>query len=81
MSYHDEIEIEDMHYNPADKTFYYPCPCGDLFFITLDDLRDGEEVATCPACALLIRVIFDVDSLDNVVEELSKKEFFFNGKR
>jgi hypothetical protein len=24
--FYDEIEIEDMDYNPNDKTYYYPCP-------------------------------------------------------
>ena len=29
------IEIEDMTYRPAERTFYYPCPCGDRFFISV----------------------------------------------
>ena len=24
-------------------------------------LRDGEEVATCPSCSLIVKVIYDVD--------------------
>ncbi len=24
------------------STFYYPCPCGDKFHITVDELLDGE---------------------------------------
>ena len=34
MSY-DEIEIEDMSWNEELQAFTYPCPCGDLFQITM----------------------------------------------
>ena len=33
-TYHDEIEIEDMEYDEDKETYFYPCPCGDLFQIT-----------------------------------------------
>lgn len=32
---YDTIEIEDLDFNKINKTFYYPCPCGDKFAITL----------------------------------------------
>lgn len=31
MSVYDEIEIEDMDFDPESAIFYYPCPCGDRF--------------------------------------------------
>jgi hypothetical protein len=34
-SIYDEIEIEDFDYNQEENTYYYPCPCGDRFQITL----------------------------------------------
>ncbi|KAK1554758.1 hypothetical protein Q3G72_016901 [Acer saccharum] len=34
--------------------YTYPCPCSDLFQITKDDLRLGEEIACCPSCSLYI---------------------------
>ena len=40
MSHYDEIEIEDMTYSEEDETFYYDCPCGDLFQITLAQLQN-----------------------------------------
>lgn len=64
MSIYDEIEIEDMDFNASEKTFYYPCPCGDKFFITLEDLYNGEDIAKCPSCSLQIRVIYDADTLE-----------------
>ena len=57
---YDEIEIEDMTFDPNVQIYTYPCPCGDRFEIAIDDLRDGEEIAVCPSCSLMIRVIFDV---------------------
>ncbi len=41
----------------------YPCPCGDRFLITPEELEFGEEVATCPSCSLIVRVIYDEDSI------------------
>jgi len=62
-SIYDEIEIEDMTYDPTLEIYTYPCPCGDMFQIGIADLRDGEDIAVCPSCSLMIRVIFDVDDL------------------
>ncbi|THX98372.1 hypothetical protein D6D02_09420 [Aureobasidium pullulans] len=42
---YDEIEIEDMTYDPITQLYTYPCPCGDKFEINIDDLRDGEDIA------------------------------------
>ncbi|KAI0218650.1 diphthamide biosynthesis 3 [Lamellibrachia satsuma] len=61
-TYHDEIEIEDMEYDDEKETYYYPCPCGDRFEITKEDLENGDDVATCPSCSLLIKVIYDIDA-------------------
>jgi diphthamide biosynthesis protein 3 len=59
LSIYDEIEIEDMTYDPNLQIYHYPCPCGDRIEIPIDALRDGEEIAVCPSCSLMIRVIFD----------------------
>lgn len=56
---YDQIEIEDMAFDAALNLYTYPCPCGDRFEILLDDLRDGQEIAVCPSCSLMIQVIFD----------------------
>ena len=62
LSIYDEIEIEDMSFDDAMGLYTFPCPCGDRFEIFLEDLRDGEDVAVCPSCSLMIRVIFEVVS-------------------
>mmetsp|Transcript_28560 Transcript_28560/g.71809 ORF Transcript_28560/g.71809 Transcript_28560/m.71809 type:complete len:105 (-) Transcript_28560:378-692(-) len=60
-NFYDEIEIEDMEFDEELQTYFYPCPCGDRFRITVDELMDGEEIASCPSCTLVIRVIYDVE--------------------
>ncbi|XP_037897994.1 DPH3 homolog isoform X2 [Glossina fuscipes] len=57
--FHDEVEIEDFEYDEEEETYYYPCPCGDRFEIS--KLMLGEEIATCPSCSLVIKVIYDVE--------------------
>ena len=69
---YDEVEIEDMKYDIADMTFTFPCPCGDKFTISLEELHDGEDIATCPSCTLRIRVIFDSETLLSMEEAMSK---------
>jgi diphthamide biosynthesis protein 3 len=64
ISIYDEVEIEDMTFDETMQIYHYPCPCGDRFEIALVDLRDETtDIAVCPSCSLMIRVIFDVDSL------------------
>ena len=59
LNIYDEIEIEDMTFDKTLQIYHYPCPCGDRFEIGVADLRDGEEIAVCPSCSLMIKVIFD----------------------
>ncbi|KAJ2782118.1 Diphthamide biosynthesis protein 3 [Coemansia interrupta] len=65
MNFYDEIELEDMDFDSEENKYTYPCPCGDKFEITLDELKDGDDVARCPSCSLIIKVIFDPEDLDD----------------
>ncbi|KAJ2912281.1 hypothetical protein MD484_g8128, partial [Candolleomyces efflorescens] len=58
-AYYDEIEIEDMSWDSERRVYHYPCPCGDRFEISKKQLKDYEDIATCPSCSLIIRVIYD----------------------
>jgi diphthamide biosynthesis protein 3 len=58
-AYYDEIEIEDMAWDEEKGVFHYPCPCGDRFEISRKQLANCEDVAICPSCSLIIRVIYD----------------------
>ncbi|XP_055905388.1 diphthamide biosynthesis protein 3 [Eupeodes corollae] len=67
--YHDEVEIEDFEYDEEEEMYYYPCPCGDRFQISKDELIEGEEVATCPSCSLIVKVIYDPEMFKAEDEE------------
>ena len=69
MSIYEEVEFEDLDYDPVTQTYSYPCPCGDKFSITLDALWDGEDIATCPSCTLRIEIIYDEEDLPPLREE------------
>ncbi|KAK9384086.1 uncharacterized protein V2V93DRAFT_363504 [Kockiozyma suomiensis] len=69
MSIYDQVEIEDMLYDADQQLFTYPCPCGDKFQIALLDLLEGEDVAVCPSCSLMIQVIFEPEDLEEVAAE------------
>jgi len=58
-AYYDEIEIEDMAWDEEKRVYHYPCPCGDRFEISKRQLADCEDIAICPSCSLIIRVIYD----------------------
>ncbi|KAF2708459.1 zf-CSL-domain-containing protein [Pleomassaria siparia CBS 279.74] len=60
---YDEVEIEDCTYDETLQIYHHPCPCGDRFEISIDDMRDGEDIARCPTCSLMIRIIFDASDL------------------
>ena len=74
MSIYEEIEIEDMTFDPVELTYTYPCPCGDKFRITLEELWDGEDIAKCPSCTLRIMVIFDEADLPALPSETNEDE-------
>ncbi|AET39702.1 Kti11p Ecym_4681 [Eremothecium cymbalariae DBVPG len=69
MSTYDQVEIEDLTFDPETQLFTYPCPCGDRFQISIDDMFDGEEIAVCPSCSLMIQVIFEREDLQEYYEE------------
>lgn len=58
---YDTVEIEDMDFDEKRDGFTYRCPCGDLFFISVTDLKSGDSIATCPSCSLRVKVIYDQD--------------------
>ncbi|RPB19104.1 CSL family zinc finger-containing protein [Terfezia boudieri ATCC MYA-4762] len=69
-SIYDQIEIEDMTFDPSLQLYHYPCPCGDRFEISIYDLEDGEDVAVCPSCSLMIKVIFEPEDLQENLKKV-----------
>ena len=43
-SVYDEVELEDLEWSPEERTFFYPCPCGDRFQISLVSLCPFVEI-------------------------------------
>ena len=39
-----------------------------LYFLLQGELMDGEEIAKCPSCSLMIRVIYDMDAFKQKTE-------------
>ncbi|CAH1364453.1 unnamed protein product [Tenebrio molitor] len=70
--FHDEIEIEDFEYDEEEEIYSYPCPCGDRFQISKEELLAGEEIATCPSCSLIVKVIYDHEALEQEQNEVKK---------
>ena len=54
---YDEIPLSDMTFLEEEQKYTYPCPCGDLFELFVEDLDDGEDIVYCPSCSLKIRVL------------------------
>ena len=69
MSHYDEIEIEDFDFNEENGTYYYSCPCGDLFQITIEELAEGNDIARCPSCSLILKVIYNIEDFQSLGEE------------
>ncbi|CAP39208.2 Protein CBR-DPH-3 [Caenorhabditis briggsae] len=61
--FHDEVEIEDFEFDEEKDVYHYPCP---------EMLEMGEDVAQCPSCSLLIRVIYDPEDFVKL-ETISSK--------
>ncbi len=57
--YYEEVSLEGMDLDEDAGVYTYQCPCGDKFTISFEDLCNGEEIARCPSCTLIIRVLYD----------------------
>jgi len=66
--YYDTVDLDEMDYEEDTDSYYFPCPCGDRFVITSEDLAEGEDIAYCPSCSLKIKVLADQE------EETEHKE-------
>lgn len=71
---HDEVEIEDFEYDSKSGTFTYPCPCGDEFIISKEELLNGQVYAKCPSCSLMVQVIFSPKDLESVIKQSASKQ-------
>ncbi|KAJ2794299.1 hypothetical protein H4R20_006275 [Coemansia guatemalensis] len=56
----DEVDLDDMVFDPKSGRFSYPCRCSGSYNIAEDDLDAGREIAPCSDCSLKIRVLYEV---------------------
>ena len=63
---YDTVLLSEMEYVEEDATYYYQCPCGDMFEITEEDLANGVTIARCPSCSLKVRVDMPLPSSSEV---------------
>ncbi|EFP86304.1 Diphthamide biosynthesis protein 3 [Puccinia graminis f. sp. tritici] len=74
VSYYDEIEIEDFTWDEKAKVYHTPCPCGDRFEISKSQLAKGVEIATCPSCSLIVRVVYDMLDFEDYESDEEEEE-------
>ncbi|CDO65455.1 zinc finger protein, putative [Plasmodium reichenowi] len=60
---YEEVNLIDFEFDESIKTFFYPCPCGDIFEVTLEDLFKGENILKCPSCSLTIKILYTPEEL------------------
>mmetsp|Transcript_403 Transcript_403/g.372 ORF Transcript_403/g.372 Transcript_403/m.372 type:complete len:86 (-) Transcript_403:31-288(-) len=65
---YDEVEIEDMELEEG--ILYYPCPCGDRFQISIEQLYKNDKIGICPSCSLKIEIIFEKEDLDEAIIDM-----------
>ncbi|CAM9793403.1 unnamed protein product [Phaeothamnion confervicola] len=66
---YEEVQLREMDWDEDAQMYFYTCPCGDKFEISLEDLYDGEDIAPCPSCTLRLRVLFDEADLPPLRKE------------
>ena len=62
MSYYDAIELDAMQFAKDEEQYLYPCPCGDNFIFTVDDILNLEQLAPCMSCSLQLKVKYDPEA-------------------
>ncbi|KAG8343576.1 CSL zinc finger [Trypanosoma vivax] len=54
-SHYEEVSLSEMTIDG--DMLRYPCPCGDLFELSLEEFAAGANIAQCPTCSLTLRII------------------------
>ncbi|OEH80584.1 csl zinc finger domain [Cyclospora cayetanensis] len=80
---YEEVNLQDLEFDALDQQFLYPCPCGDLFELTVADLQaavaaaaspspafSGFAIASCPSCSLQVKVLFEIEQLRHLEQHL-----------
>ena len=60
-AHYDSIDISEIEFDADRGVMHFPCPCGDIFELTLEAFIGGNSVAECPTCSLTIAVVATAD--------------------
>lgn len=71
---HEEVNLSEMEFDEELEGYLYDCPCGDEFFISIQDLKNGLNIAECPSCSLKLRVLFNVEQFLKQFKETDKSQ-------
>lgn len=61
------------HHQGKDLAFAAFVPNFDLPLISQDDLLNGEIVASCLSCSLILRVVYEVDDIENIIKSKERQ--------
>lgn len=58
---YEEVALSELVYDADGQRLQYPCPCGDLFELSIADFMNGKDIAQCPTCSLTVKVLYSAD--------------------
>eukprot|EP00854_Cymbomonas_tetramitiformis_P027364 gene27364-33711_t len=67
---YEEVEIEDMSWDEDILAYTYECPCGDLFQITLEELKDANNAGDLTSLSLAVAELTCVTQAVDVAEAI-----------
>ena len=54
---HEDVALSNMEFDEELGGYLYECPCGDEFYISIEDLKNGIHIPECPSCSLKNRIL------------------------
>lgn len=54
----DSFEVMESQHGSDSATFYYPCRCGNGFYIDEQQLQNGQDIVACTGCSEQIRILW-----------------------
>ena len=61
--YYETVDLLDLDFDEKEEVFSKDCPCGDKFYISVQELLENENIGNCPSCSLIIKVNYDTTNV------------------
>lgn len=68
----DEVDLDDMSYDEATRSYSWPCRCAGTVLVTESLLAEGLDVFGCDTCSLTIRVLYDDEGDSDTSDAVGK---------